>query len=105
MKRITAVALLLVVLAAGGAGLYRFWGYLPERPRGAELAPANSVLFLQMPSLRLSALRATRTELYRIWDEPELQQFLRSSRRPPAVVENWMERVQELLRAAPGEAF
>ena len=85
--------LLLLVLIAGGAGYlgFRLWPYLPERSRGAELAPADTIFFAQLPSLRRSALRWRGTDLYKIWEEPETQAFLEKPRRNSSQFRGWQQ--------------
>ncbi len=79
--------------------------YLPERARGAELAPAETVLFVQFPNLRQTALRFPRTDLYQIWREPDVQAFMEKPRSKAPWMIEWGKRLEEMARVAPGEAF
>lgn len=96
-----------MLLALGVAAFFFFKvrRLLPERPRAAELAPAETILLVQFPNLRQTALRAPKTDLYRIWQEPDVQAFLEKPRRKAPWMRAWSERIDEMLRVAPGEFF
>lgn len=79
--------------------------YLPERARGADLAPAETILFVQAPNLRQTALRFPNTDLYQIWREPEVQAFLEKPRHHAPWMREWARRFEEIARVAPGEFF
>ena len=98
---------MLVLLALGAAAFFFFKvrRYLPERARGAELAPAETIFFAQFPNLRQTALRVPKSDLYQIWLEPDMQTFLEKPRRKAPWMRAWAERIDEILRAAPGECF
>ena len=68
-----------MLLALGAAAFFflKMRRYLPERSRAAELAPAETILLVQLPNLRQTALRIPKTDLYQIWREPEVQAFMK----------------------------
>jgi hypothetical protein len=102
-----AISAVLVLLTLGVAALFflRVRPYLPERPRGAELAPPETIFFAQIPNLRETALRVPDTELYQIWREPEVQAFFEKPRRKAPWMREWEENFEEMVRVAPGEVF
>src|SRR5260221_8173404 len=105
VKRLLPAALVLAVLGAAAFCFLKMRGFLPERPRGAELAPAEAIFFVQVPNVRQSALRFLQTDLFQIWREPEVQAFLEKPRRTAPWMREWEERFDEIARVAPGEAF
>lgn len=96
-----------MLLALGVAAFFFFKArrLLPERPRAAELAPAETILLAQFPNLRQTALRVPKTDLYKIWSEPDVQVFLEKPRRKAPWMRSWEAISEDLLRAAPGEFF
>jgi len=50
-------------------------------------------------------LRVPQTDLYKIWSEPDVQAFLEKPRRKSVWMRTWIERFDDMLRAAPGEIF
>ena len=64
MKRVISTVLVLLALGVAAFFFLKMRRYLPERLRGAELAPAETVLFVQFPNLRQTALRIPKTDLY-----------------------------------------
>ncbi len=96
---------MVLALAVAAFFFIRLRPYLPERARAAELAPAETVLFVQIPNLRETAFRVPGTDLYAIWREPEVQAFLEKPRSKAAWMKQWEERYEEVVRVAPGEMF
>lgn len=97
--------LVLLALAASAFFLLKMRRYLPERARGAELAPAETIFFVQFPNLRQTAARIPKSNLYQIWQEPDVQAFLEKPRHKAPWMRAWSERMDEMLRVAPGELF
>ncbi len=96
-----------MLLALGVAAFFFFKvrRLLPERSRAAELAPAETIFFVQFPNLRQTALRLPKTDLYQIWREPEVQTFLEKPQQKAPWMRAWAERFEEMIRVAPGEFF
>ena len=96
-----------MLLALGAAAFFflKMRRYLPERSRAAELAPAETILLVQLPNLRQTALRIPKTDLYQIWREPEVQAFMEKPRRKAPWMSEWEKRFEEIARVAPGEVF
>ena len=96
MKKVIIAA---VLLAAVGAGAFfvvkkKFVDY---RPRAAELVPAETVLFAQIPDMFTSARRFTKTALWEIFQEPEMQAALGNG----DAAEDW----RGFARMLPREGF
>ncbi|HYR59697.1 MAG TPA: DUF3352 domain-containing protein [Chthoniobacteraceae bacterium] len=105
MKRLVAAALVFAVLGASAFFFFKMRRFLPERARAAELAPAETIVFVQVPNLRQTALRFPQTDLCQIWREPDVQAFLEKPRRKAPWMREWEERFDEIVRVTPGEAF
>ncbi|MEA3210243.1 MAG: hypothetical protein QOE70_3300 [Chthoniobacter sp.] len=105
MKKLIPAGVLLLVLAAAALFFLKLRRYLPEAPRGAELAPAETIFFAQLPNLRRSALRFPQTSLYKIWQEPEMQAFLEKPRQKVPWMRLWQAKCDQIARVAPGEVF
>lgn len=105
MKKIIPGVLLLLAFAAAAFFVLKAKRYLPERPRGAELVPEDTVFFAQLPSLRQTAVRFPRTGLYKLWEEPEIQAFLEKPRQKMPQFKQWTQMIPDLLEVMPGEAF
>jgi len=73
MKKIVIVFLALVTIVA----LVLVWATLTQpAPRAADLLPDSTLIFLDIPDYPASANNFTKTELYALWREPEVQAFL-----------------------------
>lgn len=96
-----------MLLALGVAAFFflKVRRFLPERPRAAELAPAETIFFAQFPNLRQTALRVPKTDLYQIWRDSDVQIFLEKPQRKAPWMRAWAERLEEMVRVAPGEFF
>jgi hypothetical protein len=105
VKRVISAVLVLLALGVAAFFFLKVRRFLPERPRGAELAPADTLFFVQFPNLRQTALRVPQTKLYQIWREPAVQGFLEKPRRKAPWMRAWAERFDEMARVAPGEFF
>ncbi len=105
MKRLISAALVLLALAAAAFFFLKLRRFLPERARGAELAPAETIFFAQIPNARETARRVPQTGLFQIWREQEVQDFLEKPRRKAPWAKVWQERFDQLVRVAPGEMF
>lgn len=105
MKRLISIVLVLLALGAAAFFFLKMRRFLPERPRGAELAPAETIFFAQLPNLRQTAARIPQSDLYRIWRGPDMQAFLEKPRRKVPWLRAWAERFDEIMEVAPGEFF
>ena len=103
MKKIVPV---IIVLAAVAAGAFVFLKRSePHRSRAAELAPAETIFFAQLPDLSRSVKRFERTSLHALWLEPEVQAFLEQPLRTMPMLVQMGEKREQLLRIAPREVF
>ncbi len=105
MKKILSAVLVLLALGVAAFFFIKLRKFLPERARAAELAPAETVLFVQIPNLRETAFRVPGLDLYAIWMEPDVQLFLDKPRKKAPWMQQWEERYAEVVRVAPGEMF
>jgi hypothetical protein len=91
MKRVIIILLLLAALA--GAVLVYYMMASRPAPKGASLLPEATLVFVDVPDFSQARADFTRTELYALWHEPEVQAFLE---KPLAAVQG--------LFAGPGTA-
>jgi len=73
MKRVIAVLVLLI--AAVTAALIYFTLSRPA-PRAASFLPESTLAFVDIPNFPKSRAEFSKTELYALWHEPEVQVFL-----------------------------
>ncbi len=95
MKKVILAAVLLATIAVGAFFVLK--KVVAHRPQAAELVPAETVLFAQIPDTLTSAQRFTKTALWDIFQEPEMQEAFGNG----AGIENW----REVARVLPREAF
>ena len=98
MKKILFVVTLLAAVAVGAFFVVK--KAVVHRPRAAELVPAETVLFVQIPNTLTSAQRFTRTALWDIFQEPEMQEAFANSERQP-LLDDW----RQVARMLPREGF
>lgn len=103
MKKVIPGVLLLVALAV--AAFVFLKKVTVHRSRAAELAPAETVFFAHFPDLRRSCERWPKTALAQIWQEPEVQAFLAKPRSAAPEMKVWEQRLAQIVRIEPGEAF
>jgi hypothetical protein len=103
MKRIVPSALVLIAIAV--AALVFFQHETPHRARAAEIAPPETLLFLQFPDLRQSVQRWPETALAHLWREPEMQEFLALPLEKMPLLVQARSTLAHLARVAPREAF
>ena len=73
MKKIIAVFL---VLSAAVAAVLIYVTLSQPAPRATDLLPESTLVFLNIPDFSKSRADFTKTELYALWQEPEVQAFL-----------------------------
>lgn len=73
--------------------------------RATELVPAETIFFAHFPDLRRSAERWPKTSLAQIGAEREVQDFLAKPRAAVPQLKMWSEKLAQLQRIQPGEAF
>ena len=78
---------------------------LIHHPRAAELVPAETILFAQLPDTVSSARRFTQTALWRIIQEPEMQEVFASSETKSPIAEEWKRLGGLVVKLLPREAF
>jgi hypothetical protein len=105
LKRLVSAVLVLLALGAAAFFFIKLRPFLPERSRAAELAPAETIVFVQLPNARQAALHFLQTDLYQIWREPDVQAFLTKPRLKAPWMREWEQRLDAAVLAAPGEAF
>jgi hypothetical protein len=109
MKKIVIVFFVLVTVVA----LALVWSTLTQpAPRAADLLPDSTLVFLDIPNYSASANNFTKTELYALWREPEVQAFLnkpltalRESPSHPGTDSGTAALVDFALNTAQGEVF
>ena len=70
-----------------------------------ELAPAETIFFLHFPDLKRTAERWPKTGLAQIGAEPEVQAFLAKPRANAPQMKLWTQKLEQVARVEPGEAF
>jgi len=71
----------------------------------AMLVPGETLLFVDLPNLPRTALRWPKTGLAQILAEPEVQGFLEKARAKDGPAKQMEEKLGQVLRVAPREAF
>ncbi len=95
MKKVIFAVVLLAAVAVGA--FFALKKVVSHRPRAAELVPAETVLFAQIPDTLTSARRFTKTALWDISQEPEMQEAFGHG----TGLEDW----REVARVLPREGF
>jgi len=100
------VSLLLVVLGLALIAAY-FIKKRPgtQRPRGAELAPAETIFFAHLSDVQRTTERFRQTELSKLWNEPEVQAFLEKPRAQAPNNAQMERQIERLKRLKVGEGF
>jgi hypothetical protein len=96
MKRLFAVLMVLAVAAAAVFIVGKRW--LTHHPRAAQLAPAETILFVQLPDTLTTSRRFTQTALWRIANEPEVQDAFANAQRKSPLFEDWSKFASVLPR-------
>lgn len=104
MKKLL-LALIVFAALAVPAGIYWRRTRAPHVARGAELAPADAILFAQIPSIPRTAERWKLTSLAQLLREPEMKAFLEKPMAKMAGDSPWMAQFETLHNLSPGEAF
>ena len=104
MKKAISGVIVLVAIAAAAAFVY-LKKTAGAHIRATELAPAETIFFLHFPDLRRSAERWPKTDLAQIGAEREVQDFLAKPRAAAPQFKLWTEKLAQLARIQPGEAF
>lgn len=103
MKKIIPVVVVLVVIASAAFVLLKK-KVVDHRP-APELVPAETIFFAHLPDLRRSAERWPQTALAQIGREPEVQAFLEKPRTQTPEWKQFDERLAQVAKIIPGEAF
>src|SRR5678810_10082 len=103
MKKALLLAVLLAAIAATAFVVIR--KTLIHRPQAAELVPAETILFAQLPDTASSRSRFMEPSLWRIIQEPEMQEAFESSDTQSPIVEEWKRLGGLVARTLPREAF
>ena len=108
MKKLLPTLVFLLVLGAGGAAVYLFQkqhrGGAASENAGAYL-PAETQLLLSVPDVEDTLADWKTTDLYKIWAEPEVQDFLARplSKLPPH--QDFDAAVAKVIRLSPTNVF
>ncbi|MES2572073.1 MAG: hypothetical protein V4710_18705 [Verrucomicrobiota bacterium] len=106
MKKVSLIIPILLVSGAIAAGLFYLKAKLgPHTPRGAELVPAETIFFAQLPDLARTRGRWLETSLVQLWKEPEMQAFLEKPLAKLAQDSRWQARMDNLRTLRPREMF
>jgi hypothetical protein len=102
MKKVIPAIIVLVAIAAGAFVFFK--KAVVHHIKAVELVPADTIFFANLPDLGRTASRWPKTALAQIGQEPEVKAFLaRPQSTPEAKV--WDDKVEQLQRVQPGEAF
>jgi hypothetical protein len=104
MKKVIPGVILLVALAVAAAYVFLKKTVGPHT-RATELAPAETIFFVHFPDLKRTAERWPQTGLAKIGAEPEVQAFLAKPRANVPQMKLWSEKLAQVARLEPGEAF
>ena len=99
MKKFLIVVL--VLAAAVTAAFFVVKKAMLHRPQAAELVPADTILFAQIPDMLTSVKRFRKTAIWKILQEPEVQEMFDHSEKAQPLFAGW-ERFAWLL---PREGF
>lgn len=86
MKKVIIAVVLLAAVAAGA--FFALKKVVSHTPRAAELVPAETVIFAQLPDTLTSIQRFAKTALWDILQEPELQRAFPDADKNP-LFEDW----------------
>ena len=103
MKKVIPAVIVLVAIAA--VAFVFFKRAVVHHVKATELVPAETIFFAQLPDLRRTAERWPKTALAQIGEEPEVKAFLAKPRATAPQMKLWDEKIAQLYRVAPGEAF
>jgi hypothetical protein len=70
------VVIILLLLTAAVAAVLVYYAFGKPAPKAADLLPESTLVFLDIPDFSQSRDDFTKTELYALWHEPEVQAFL-----------------------------
>lgn len=70
------VVIVLLLLTAAVAAVLVYYTLVKPAPKAADLLPESTLVFLDFPDFSQSRADFTKTELYALWHEPEVQAFL-----------------------------
>ena len=108
MKKLLPTLVFLLILGAGGAAVYLFQkqrrGGVASENAGASL-PAETQLLLSIPDVEGTLSDWRTTDLYKIWAEPEVQDFLARplSKLPPH--QDFADIMAKVVRLSPTNVF
>ncbi len=103
MKKLIPVLCLALVAAVGAFFVLK--KVTLHVPRAAELVPAETVLFLQVPDALRSVQRFTKTAMWQIFKDPEMQEFVGTPPKEAPVAEEASRIGERVLRVVPREGF
>ncbi len=103
MKKLLIYTVALLAFATAALVVYKktIGAHVPA----AFLLPGETLLFVDVPNLPRTALRWPKTGLAKMLAEPEMQVFLEKSRSQNGMMKSWDEKLRQVLRLAPREAF
>jgi len=103
MKKVIPAVIVVVAIAA--VVFMYLKKAVPHHTPATDLAPAETIFFAHLPDLRRTAERWPKTALAQIGEEPEVKAFLAKPRANAPQMKLWDEKVAQLERVEPGEAF
>jgi hypothetical protein len=103
MKKVIPTVILLAVVAA--AAFVVFKTVVVHEARAAQLVPAETILFAQIPDVGTTARRLPKTALWQIVEEPEMQQFLEKAQQQNPLKAQWDRISGRLMKVVPRECF
>ncbi len=103
MKKVLRSVIVLLALAT--VAFVVFKKTIGSHVPAAQLLPAETLLFVDLPNLPRTAVRWPQTGLAKIFMEPELQKFLEKPRSAGGPGKMLDEKLTQILRLAPREVF
>ncbi len=99
-----AIIAIVIVLAVAGAAFYLSLRPKPA-PKAADLLPETTLLYVAVPDFPKSRHQLQQTQLYALWQEPDVQAFLAPLR--AALAGSWLDQALEerALGLLQGELF
>ena len=103
MKKVIPAVIVLLALAT--AAFVIFKQTIGSHVPAAMLVPGETLLFVDVPNLPRTAMRWPKTGLAHIFAEPEMQRFLEKARTSEGQAKRMDEKLAQVLRLVPREAF
>ena len=104
MKKIV-LPLFVVLVAAAAAAFLLLKQKTVRHVETAELVPADTLFFAELPDCPRSAQRWRQTALFQLWQEPEVQAFFEKPLTKLPALSDWQAKFGDFVSAEPRQAF